>query len=37
MLGTVRLAQGIMILLDIDRLVPVRAFDVVPEEEGEDG
>jgi len=34
MLGTVRLAQGITVLLDIDRLVPARAFDVVPEDEG---
>lgn len=35
MLGTIRLAEGIMILLDIDRLVPVRAFDAAPVEEGE--
>jgi purine-binding chemotaxis protein CheW len=34
MLGTVRLAQGITVLLDVDRLVPARAFDVVPEDEG---
>lgn len=34
MLGTVRLTQGIAIVLDIDRLVPVRTFDMLPQDEG---